>query len=94
MAWSSMGKKSCLQYVFCIVSRENNDKYLNKGDLHNCRLYVKIEIETRVCAQMIIMIRIIEGLFDKYRMKRPDICEAMKSMNFVLAPSTPGIRSE
>ena len=35
----------------------------------------------------------IEGLFDKSRMKRPDICEAMKSMNFVLAPCTPGIRS-
>ena len=34
-----------------------------------------------------------EGLFDKSRMKRPDICETMKSMNFVLAPGTPGIRS-
>ena len=66
---------------------------LNKVDIHNCRLYVKIEIETRVCAQMVMMIRLTEGLFDKSRMKRPDICEAMKSMNFVLAPSTPGIRS-
>ena len=52
-----------------------------------------IEIETRVCAQMVMMIRLTEGLFDKSRMKRPDICEDMKSMNFVLAPSTPGIRS-
>ena len=46
-----------------------------------------------MCAKMVIMIRLTEGLFDKSRMKRPDICEAMKSMNFVLAPSTPGIRS-
>ena len=46
-----------------------------------------------MCAQMVIMIRLTEGLFDKSRMKRPDICEAMKSMNFVFAPSTPGIRS-
>ena len=43
--------------------------------------------------QMVLMIRLTEGLFDKSRMKRPDICEAMKSRNFVLAPSTPGIRS-
>ena len=34
-----------------------------------------------------------EGLFDKSRMKRPDICEAKKLMNYVLAPSTPGILS-
>ena len=91
MAWSPMGK-SCsfgLQYVFCIMSRENNDKV----DVHNFRLYVEIEIETRVCAQMVMMIRLTEGLFDKYRMKRPDICEAMKLMNFLLAPSTPDIRS-
>ena len=66
---------------------------MNKVDVHNCRLYVKIEIETRVCAQMVMMIRLTVGLFDKSRMKRPDICEAMKSMNFVLAPSTPGIHS-
>ena len=33
------------------------------------------------------------GLFVKSRIKRPDICEAMKSRNLVLAPSTPGIRS-
>ena len=39
---------------------------------------VKIEIETRVCPQMVMMIRLTEGLFDKSRMKRPDICEAMK----------------
>ena len=81
-----------LQYVFCIMSRENNDS-LNKVDVHNCRLYVKIEIETRVCAQMVMMIRLTEGLFDKSRMKRQDILEAMKSINFVLAPSTLGIRS-
>ena len=74
------------------MSRENNDS-LNKGDVHNCQLLVKIEIETRVCAQMVMMIRLTKGLFDKSHMKRPDICEAMKSMNFVLAPSTPGIRS-
>ena len=84
--------KSCsfgLQYGFCTLSRENNS--LNKGDVHNCRLYVKIE--TRVCVQMVSMIRPTEGLFDKSRMKRPGIFEAMKSMNFVLAPNTPGIRS-
>ena len=56
-------------------------------------MYVKIEIEARVCAQMVMMIRLTEGLFDQSLMKRPGICEAMKSMNFVLAPSTPGIRS-
>ena len=39
------------------------------------------------------MIRLTEGLFDKSRMKRPDIYEAMKSMNFMLVPSAPGIRS-
>ena len=50
--------KSCslgLQYVFCTMARENNS--LNKGDVHNCRLYDKIEIETRVCVQMVRMIR-------------------------------------
>ena len=46
-----------------------------------------------MCAQMIMMIRLTEGLFDKSRMKRPDIFEAMNSMNFELAPSTLGIRS-
>ena len=78
--------KSCsfgLQYVFCTMSS------LNKGDVHNCRLYVTIEIDIRVCVQVVIT----EGLFDKSPMKRPDIFEAMKSMNFMLAPSTPGIRS-
>ena len=46
--------KSCsfgLQYVFCTMSS------LNKGDIHNCPLYVKIEIETRVCVQVVRMIR-------------------------------------
>ena len=46
-----------------------------------------------MCAQMVMMIRLTEGLFDKSRIKQPDICEAMKSMNFMLVPSTPGIRS-
>ena len=27
-----------------------------------------------MCAQMVMMIRLTEGLFDKSRMKRPDIC--------------------
>ena len=86
--------KSCsfgLQYVFCTMSRENNS--LKKGDVHNCLLYYKIEIDTRVCVHVERMIRLTEGLFDKSRMKRPDIFEAMKSMNFMLAPSAPGIRS-
>ena len=39
------------------------------------------------------MIRLTEGLFDKSRMKRSDIFEAMKSMNVMLAPSAPGKRS-
>ena len=39
------------------------------------------------------MIRLTEGLFDKSRMKRPDIFEAMKSMNFMLVQSAPGVRS-
>ena len=64
-----------------------------QGRRSNCRLYVKIEFETRVCTQMVMMIRLTVGLFDKYSMKRPDICEAMKSINFMLTPSTPGIRS-
>ena len=66
--------KSCsfgLQYVFCTMSRENNS--LNKGDVDNCRLYVKIK--TRVSVQVVRMIRLTEGLFDKSRMKRPDIFE-------------------
>ena len=51
--------KSCsfgLQYVFCTMSS------LDKGDVHNCRLYVTIEIDTRVCVQVVRMIlRITEG---------------------------------
>ena len=38
--------KSCsigLQYVFCTMS------ILNKGDIHNCRLYVTIEIVRAGC---------------------------------------------
>ena len=42
-----------------------------------------------VCVQVVRMIRLTEGLFDKSRMKRPDIFEDMKSWNFVLAPNTP-----
>ena len=30
---------------------------MNKGDAHNCRLYVKIEIETGVCVQVVRMKR-------------------------------------
>ena len=30
---------------------------LNKGDIHNCRLYVTIEIDTRVCVQVLRMTR-------------------------------------
>ena len=62
--------KSCsfgLQYVFCTMSS------LNKGDVHNCRLCVTLEIDTRVCVQVVRMIRITEGYFDKSSMKRPDI---------------------
>ena len=83
-----------LQYVFCSMSRENNS--LNKGDVHNCRLYYKIEVDKRVCVCVCVcvyvvrMIRHTEGLFDKSRMKRPDIFEAM---NFMLVPSAPGVRS-
>ena len=49
--------KSCsfgLQYVFYTMSS------LNKGDVHN-RLCVTIEIDTRVCMQVVRMIRITEG---------------------------------
>ena len=51
-------EKSCsfgLQYVFCTMLS------LNKGNVHNCRLYVTIEIDTRVCVQVVRMIRITEG---------------------------------
>ena len=41
--------------VFCTMSS------LNKGAVHNCRLYVTIEIDTRVCVQVVRMIRITEG---------------------------------
>ena len=45
-----------LQYVFLTMSS------LNKGDVHNCRLYVTIEIDTMVCVQVVRMIlRITEG---------------------------------
>ena len=51
--------KSCsfgLQYVFCTMSS------LNKGDAHNCRLYVTIEIDTRVCVQVVrTILGITEG---------------------------------
>ena len=46
-----------------------------------------------MCAQMVMVIRLTVGLFDNSRMKQPDTCEAVKSMNLVLAQSTPGIRS-
>ena len=46
-----------------------------------------------MCVHVVRMIRLAEGLFDKSRMKRPDIFEAMKLMNFILVPSAPGIRS-
>ena len=51
-------EKSCsfgLQYVFCTMLS------LNKGNVHNCRLYVTIEMYTRVCVQVVRMIRITEG---------------------------------
>ena len=49
--------KSCsfgLRYVSCTISS------FNKGDVHNCRLYsyVTIEIDTRVCVQVVRMIRV------------------------------------
>ena len=51
--------KSCLfglQYVFCTMSSPN------KGDVHNCRLYVTIEIDTRVCVKVVrTMLRITDG---------------------------------
>ena len=52
--------KSCsfgLQYVFCNMSSLIAS---NKGDAHNCRLYVTIEIDTMVCMQVVRMIRITE----------------------------------
>ena len=53
---------------------------VNKGDVHNCRLYYKMEIDTRVCVHVVRMIRLTKGLFDKSGMKQPDIFEAMKSI--------------
>ena len=42
--------------MFCTMSS------LNKGDVHNCRLYVTIDIDTSVCVQVVRMIlRITEG---------------------------------
>ena len=52
MARSPYGKEP---FVFCTMSS------LNKGDVHNCRLYVTIEIDTRVCVQVVRIIRITEG---------------------------------
>ena len=77
-----------LQCVFCTMSRENNS--LNKGDVYNCRLYYKQEIDTRVCVHVVRMIRLTEGLFDKSRMKRPDIFEAMISRTSCLLQARAG----
>ena len=67
-----MGKECLfdLQFVFCTMSS------LNKGDVHNCRLYVTIEIVKRVCVQVVKTIRITVGQFDKSPTKRPDIFTA------------------
>ena len=46
--------RSVYNNVFCIMSS------LNKGDVHNCRLCVTIEIDTRVCVQVVRMKRITE----------------------------------
>ena len=56
MARSPYGKELLVLFTifFCTVSS------LNKGDVHNCRLYVTIEIDTRVCVQ-VVRIRITEG---------------------------------
>ena len=86
MARSPYGKELLVRvtiYVFYTMSS------LNEGDVHNCRLYVTIEIDTRVCVQVVRIIRITEGFYETTRY----IFEAMKSMSFMLASSTPGIRS-
>ena len=62
MAWSPM-EKSCsfgLQYVFYIMSKKK-ELSLNKVDVHNCRLYVEMEIETRVGVQVVRMIRLTKA---------------------------------
>ena len=58
------GKELLIRFTirFLYHVKRNDDKSLNKVDVHNCRLYVKIEIETKVCAQMGMIIRLTEVL--------------------------------
>ena len=57
MARSSYGKELLVRVTICFCTMSS----LNKGDVHNCRLCVTIEIDTRVCVQVVRMIRITEG---------------------------------
>ena len=57
MARSSYGKELLVRVTICFLYQSS----LNKGDVHNCRLCVTIEIDTRVCMQVVRMIRITEG---------------------------------
>ena len=57
MARSSYGKELLVRVTICFCTMSS----LNKGDVHNCRLCVTIEIDTRVCVQVVRMKRITEG---------------------------------
>ena len=96
MTCSPYGKELLVWSIICFLYHVKKKYWsLNKGDVHNCRLYYKIHVEiyTRVCVHVVMMIRLTEGLFDKSRMKQPDVFEAIKSMNFMFLPSVPGVPS-
>ena len=57
MARSPYGKELLVRFTICFLYLSS----LYKGDVHNCRLYVTIEIDTRVCVQVVRMIRITDG---------------------------------
>ena len=57
MARSPYGKELLVRFTICFCTMSS----LNKGDVHYCRLYVTIEIDTRVCVQVVRMTRITEG---------------------------------
>ena len=45
MTRSSYGKELLVRVIICFLYHVKS----NKGDVHNCRLCVTIEIDTRVC---------------------------------------------
>ena len=58
MARSPYGKELLVGFTLCFLTMSS----FKKGDVYNCRLYVTIEIDTRVCVQVVrTILRITEG---------------------------------